>query len=92
MGGSDAFVRRTFLYSGVWYGVGGALIAWLLTAVVVGTLREPVGRIAGLYGSGFQISGLGLKPTLILLGSGVILGWLGSFVAASRHLRQIEPS
>ncbi|HEY5806500.1 MAG TPA: permease-like cell division protein FtsX [Povalibacter sp.] len=92
VGGSDAFVRRPFLYSGVWYGVGGALIAWLLTAVVVGTLREPVGRIAGLYGSGFQISGLGLKPTLILLGSGVILGWLGSFVAASRHLRQIEPS
>ena len=24
VGGSDAFVRRPFLYSGVWYGVGGA--------------------------------------------------------------------
>ncbi|HKE94104.1 MAG TPA: hypothetical protein VKB34_07345, partial [Povalibacter sp.] len=64
----------------------------LLTAVAVGTLRDPVNRIAGLYGSGFEIAGLGLKPTLILLASGVILGWLGSFIAASRHLREIEPS
>lgn len=92
VGGSDAFVRRPFLYSGVWYGIGGALIAWLITAIVVGTLRDPVGRLAGLYGSGFEISGLGLEPTLILFASGIVLGWLGSFVAASRHLRQIEPS
>lgn len=92
VGGSDAFVRRPFLYSGFWYGIGGALIAWLITAIVVGTLRDPVGRLAGLYGSGFEISGLGLEPTLILFASGIVLGWLGSFVAASRHLRQIEPS
>ena len=92
VGGSDAFVRRPFLYSGVWYGIGGGLIAWLLTAIVVGVLRDPVQRIAGLYGSGFQIAGLGLQPTLILLASGVVLGWLGSYISASRHLRQIEPS
>lgn len=92
VGGSDAFVRRPFLYSGVWYGVGGAVIAWLLTAVVVGALREPVNRIAGLYGSGFQIAGLGFEPALILLAAGIVLGWLGSYVAASRHLRDIEPT
>jgi len=92
VGGSNAFVRRPFLYSGVWYGIGGAVIAWLLTAIVVGVLRDPVSRIAGLYGSGFQIQGLAPQPTLILLAAGIVLGWLGSYIAASRHLRQIEPS
>lgn len=92
VGGSDAFVRRPFLYSGVWYGIGGSIIAWVLAAVVVGALRDPINRIAGLYGSGFQIAGLGLQPTLILLGAGVVLGWLGSYIAANRHLREIEPS
>jgi cell division transport system permease protein len=90
VGGSDAFVRRPFLYSGMWYGLGGAILAWVLSAVVVGLLRGPVNRIAGLYGSGFEIRGLGLEPSLILLAAGVVLGWIGSFVAASRHLR--EPS
>src|SRR5690606_15118606 len=40
VGGSDAFVRRPFLYSGFWYGIGGAVIAWIIVAVVVAALRE----------------------------------------------------
>lgn len=92
VGGSDAFVRRPFLYSGIWYGLGGGLTAWIITLAVTGVLREPIGRIAGLYGSAFELGGLGLKPTLLLLGGGIVLGWLGSYLAASRHLRAIEPS
>jgi cell division transport system permease protein len=92
VGGSDGFVRRPFLYAGVWYGIGGGLLAWVVTAIVLAALRDPVARIAGLYGSGFELSGLGFEAGGILLGSGVALGWLGSYVAASRHLRQIEPT
>jgi cell division transport system permease protein len=91
VGGSNAFVRRPFLYSGMWYGLGGGIVAWVVSAIVIAALREPVRRLAGLYGSGFEIRGLGLEPTLLLLASGVVLGWLGSFIAASRHLRDIEP-
>jgi cell division transport system permease protein len=92
VGGSNAFVRRPFLYSGVWYGVGGAMVAWLLSAVVVGVLRTPIDRIAGLYGSSFEIHGLDWRATLVLAGTAVALGWLGSYISASRHLRDIEPS
>jgi cell division transport system permease protein len=92
VGGSDAFVRRPFLYSGVWYGIGGGIFAWVVTAIVLAALREPVAKIAGLYGSGFQLSGLGLEAGGVLVGAGIVLGWLGSYVAATRHLRQIEPS
>jgi cell division transport system permease protein len=92
VGGSDAFVRRPFLYSGFWYGFGGGLIAWLLSAVAVGILRAPVNRIAGLYGSSFQINGLDLRSSAILVAGAVVLGWLGSYIAASRHIRAIEPA
>jgi cell division transport system permease protein len=92
VGGSDGFVRRPFLYSGVWYGIGGGVLAWVITAIVLAVLREPVARIAGLYGSGFQLTGLGMEAGGILVGVGVALGWLGSYIAASRHLRRIEPT
>jgi cell division transport system permease protein len=92
VGGSDAFVRRPFLYNGVWYGLGGALVAWLITVVAVAVLRPAIGRVAGLYGSSFQLTGLGLEPSLLLVAGGLLLGWLGSYVAATRHLRDIEPT
>ncbi len=91
VGGSDAFVRRPFLYCGVWYGLGGGLLAWLVVVIAVALLAAPVQRIAGLYGSNFSLSGLGFTGGLGLLLAGVVLGWLGSFVAATRHLRAIEP-
>jgi cell division transport system permease protein len=91
VGGSDAFVRRPFLYNGVWYGLGGGLIAWLIVTVVITVLGEPVQRIAGLYGSRFELQGLGLQGSAILLLGGIALGWLGSFIASTRELRGIEP-
>jgi cell division transport system permease protein len=92
VGGSDGFVRRPFLYAGIWYGIGGGILAWVVTAIILAALREPVARIAGLYGSAFELTGLGLEAGGVLVGVGVILGWLGSYVAATRHLRLIEPS
>jgi cell division transport system permease protein len=92
VGGSDAFVRRPFLYTGLWYGLGGGLIALAISYLIVALLAGPVRRLAGLYGSTFELSGLGLQTSLWLLGVGVGLGWLGSLIAASRHLRDIEPT
>jgi len=91
VGGSDAFVRRPFLYSGLWYGLGGGLIAWLIVASVILVLNDPVQRIAGLYGSSFSLQGLGSDASLALILGGIVLGLLGSFIAATRELRQIEP-
>ncbi|MFO7305496.1 MAG: permease-like cell division protein FtsX [Gammaproteobacteria bacterium] len=92
VGGSDGFVRRPFLYSGLWYGLGGAVLAWLITALVVSALRDPVGRIASLYGSSFELASLDLGTSTKLLLTGAALGWIGSFLSATRHLRDIEPS
>jgi cell division transport system permease protein len=91
VGGSDAFVRRPFLYNGVWYGLGGGAIAWLVVTAVILMLGDPVQRIAGLYGSGFALRGLDAESSLVLIAGGAMLGWLGSFIVATRELRGIEP-
>jgi cell division transport system permease protein len=91
VGGTDAFIRRPFLYSGLWYGVLGGLLAFLLVTISLWILAGPVGRLAALYGSGFQLQGLSLDGFLVLLATGAGLGWLGSWLAVGRHIRDIEP-
>ena len=92
IGGTDAFIRRPFLYSGLLQGFFGAVVAWLLVTLGLLLLSGPVQDLAGLYGSRFELGGLGLENALWLLLGGAGLGWLGSRLAVSRHIRSIEPT
>lgn len=91
VGGTDAFVRRPFLYTGLWYGLGGGLWALLLTQLGLLLVAEPVAQLAHSYQSQFQLMGLGLGKSLILLTTALIIGWLGAWLAVGRHLRDIKP-
>ena len=91
VGGSNSYVRRPFLYTGVLYGVGGALLAWGIVAIAVAVLGDSVATLARLYGSRYVLRGPSRDDIGILLGAGVVLGWLGAWISAARHLRSIEP-
>ena len=91
IGASNAFVRRPFLYSGLWYGLGGGALALALVAYGLYALREPAQRLAGLYGSSYELLSLSLLESVGIVGTGVGLGLAGSWLAAARHMRNIEP-
>lgn len=91
IGGSDGFIRRPFLYSGFWYGLAGGIFAVLLVHLALLVMADPIQRIAGLYGSQFRLVSPPLGALAGLVGGGAALGWLGSWIAASRHMRRIEP-
>ncbi len=91
VGGSDAFVRRPFLYTGLLYGLAGALLAWLIVTAAVAALAVPVGTLATLYGSRLGLSGLGSGETGVLIGTGLMLGLLAAWLVASRNIARIEP-
>ena len=91
IGATNPFVRRPFLYSGIWYGILGGLIAWLLVEAGFWLLSEPVASLAGLYQSDFSLQTLPLQLLWMLLGSGIVLGLLGSWLAVGRHLNAVEP-
>lgn len=92
IGATNTFIRRPFLYTGLWYGVGGGVAAWILVAASLWLLRSPVHYLAGLYGSGFSLHGLSPAAVLALLAAGAALGCLGSWFAVTRHLGRIEPA
>ena len=91
VGGSNSFVRRPFLYAGIWYGLGGGLVALTLVHALVLALKGPLGRVAAAYGSKFELLGPNLGLSLALLASSVLLGWLGAWIFTNHQLRSIEP-
>ena len=91
VGGSNAFVRRPFLYTGLIYGVAGAVLAWAILEVALLVLDQPVTTLAQLYGSRYALQGPSGQVLAALFGGGMALGWLGAWISAHRHLRSIEP-
>lgn len=61
IGASNAFVRRPFLYTGFWYGLGGGLMALALVGYGLYALEQPVARLSGLYNSSFSVLALDLR-------------------------------
>jgi cell division transport system permease protein len=91
VGGSDAFVRRPLLYTGLWFGLGGGVVAALLMALASVLLAGPIAALARTYGSDFVLRGLGVVDSLQLVLLGAALGLAGAWTAVARHLRAIEP-
>ncbi|MCB1791705.1 MAG: permease-like cell division protein FtsX [Gammaproteobacteria bacterium] len=91
VGGTDAFIRRPFLYEGLWYGLLGGAIALLLVLASLYLLDGPVERLAGLYESGFSLSVLDPLSLFGVLLGGPALGLTGAWLAVGRHLAEIQP-
>nr|VFJ57005.1 MAG: cell division protein FtsX [Candidatus Kentron sp. DK]VFJ57929.1 MAG: cell division protein FtsX [Candidatus Kentron sp. DK] len=91
-GASNAFIRRPFLYTGLWYGLLGGIIAWILVGLFFALLHGPVNRLSVLYHTEFPPIFPGVDVLLILLCAGAALGLSGSWIAVGRQLSGMEPS
>ncbi|MDO6749835.1 cell division protein FtsX, partial [Gilvimarinus sp. 1_MG-2023] len=74
VGGTDAYVRRPFLYTGLWYGMVGGLLAWLMLIGCWLLLKQPVAELSALYGSAFELQPLSANAALVLLSGAMLLG------------------
>lgn len=91
IGGTDAFIRRPFLYTGFWYGLFGGIIAWLLVSFALVSLSSPFEKLTSMYQNQFKLTNISFTTTFFLLLISILLGLIGSWFAVGRHLREIEP-
>jgi cell division transport system permease protein len=91
VGGTNAFVRRPFLYTGFWYGILGGIIAWVILLFTMSLLSGPINDLSKLYNSQFSLQWLSGDMLITLPISGMALGILGAWIAVGRHLSAIEP-
>jgi len=86
VGATPAFVRRPFLYAGLWYGLAAALIALAGAAAVFVALAPAVASVSASYGAGFALQGPGWAGVIGTPAAGIVLGWLGARVAVAFEL------
>ncbi|ANF59243.1 permease-like cell division protein FtsX [Halotalea alkalilenta] len=91
IGATRAFVRRPFLYSGAWFGLGGGVLAVLLLTLGRGWLSAPIGALARSYGSDYALPSLGGGGSLLMVACSILLSLIGAWVAVGRHLAEIRP-
>jgi len=91
MGATNAWVRRPFLYSGVFYGVSAAVLALLILELAMLMMKTPILQLTQLYQSHFVLSGLGVIGSVVLISVSSILGLLGALISVNKFLAKQEP-
>jgi len=90
IGATNAFIRRPFLYTGIWYGLFAGLVAWFLEGIVLVWLQGSVKNLANSYHSDFYIQGLNFNGGIKLLLLSILLGLIGSWFVADRYCNAIQ--
>nr|WP_205246831.1 MULTISPECIES: permease-like cell division protein FtsX [unclassified Enterobacter] len=91
IGATDGFILRPFLYGGALLGFSGAFLSLILSEILVMRLSSAVTEVAQVFGTKFDISGLGFDECLLLLLVSSMIGWLAAWLATVQHLRRFTP-
>lgn len=88
VGASRAFVRRPYLYAGIWYGLFSGVLAAGFAVLVELSLADPVAQLGHAYAGKLHIDVL---PPWLLASvpvAAAVLGWLGARLVSAWQLRK----
>lgn len=84
IGATKSFIRRPFLYVGSLYGLGGGVLALLMTWLMIVFFNQTIKSIADSYQSDFHLQFLSCSAVLIVISVATALGWLSAYFSLSR--------
>ncbi|MCP5143231.1 MAG: cell division protein [Gammaproteobacteria bacterium] len=86
-GATNGYVRRPFLYAGLWQGLAGGLLAAMFVVVACILVKPGVSALASTYGSAFELAFPSPAQWLGAVVIGGALGLAGAALSVSSHLR-----
>lgn len=91
VGATDSYVRRPFIYMGMWVGLIGACFGLSLCLCGWWMLNGNLDALSLAYASSVSIVGLHPLYALGLMLSCALLGFLGAWLMCNSQLRKISP-
>ena len=89
LGASPRFIRRPYLYAGIWYGLLGGGLAVLLAAGIEYGLAAPAAALSAAYGGTLQLDALPAWVLAAVPVGAAILGWIGARLVSGWQLRRL---
>lgn len=86
MGANAAFVRRPFLYAGLYYGLASGLLAVAAVGIIELALATPLARLVDSYQQRFVLHGLALHSAALVVLVSAALAWAGAALTSSAYL------
>ena len=86
VGATDAYVRRPFLYAGLWLGLTGALLAIIMVAVSRWLIQHSSQALSALLDNQLQLAALPVSALLLILICAGLLGVASAWFAVSNKL------
>jgi len=88
VGATDAYVRRPFLYSGLWLGMIGSIIAIIIVTMSTWLIEIKTTQLSALFNAEFELASLSAGLCLLIILFLSFLGVTASWVAVTHRLKQ----
>jgi cell division transport system permease protein len=90
IGASNAFIRRPFLYTGIFYGIGGAIVAIAIIKLMIFIFNYYAYVIESILGFNISINDLLITHYLAMIILIIVIGWLASYFSTNRTLSKVK--
>lgn len=91
VGATDRYVRRPFLYTGLWFGFLGSVLGLAVLWMAGMAMKAPMQHLLSAYASEWQPQALSPNILMAIIGLAMLLGMLGAWFSVSRYLRSLRP-
>ena len=90
IGASNSFIRRPFLYTGIFYGIGGAIISIAIIKLMIFIFNYYAYVIESILGFNISINDLLITHYLTMIILTIVIGWLASYFSTNRTLSKVK--
>lgn len=88
LGATEHFIARPFIYTGMFYGFAGSVLAALFSSLLVGYFTGIVKYVTDIFTVKFELHSLNVEEWFFLIIFCVFLGWLSAKFATNQHIQK----
>lgn len=90
IGATNNFIQRPFLYTGIFYGLGGSIINAGLLTLIIEVFNRIAYKLETVLGGLILLGNLDFHEYVILTIISMLIGLFASYYAASQSLKRLE--